>query len=59
MNFADNGRHLAEQDYAICVRQEEGEIGETRSAYSLVRKQWLLQRLRENNIKVNLKGIVK
>ncbi|KAF7281515.1 hypothetical protein GWI33_004595 [Rhynchophorus ferrugineus] len=22
MNFADNGRHLAEQDYTICVRQE-------------------------------------
>lgn len=24
MNFADNGRHLAEQDYSICMRQEEG-----------------------------------
>ncbi|CAH0564018.1 unnamed protein product [Brassicogethes aeneus] len=24
MNFADNGRHLAEQDYNICMRQEEG-----------------------------------
>ncbi|KAJ3624187.1 hypothetical protein MTP99_017832 [Tenebrio molitor] len=23
MNFADNGRHLAEQDYNICMRQEE------------------------------------
>lgn len=23
MNFADNGRHLAEQDYSICMRQEE------------------------------------
>lgn len=22
MNFADNGRHLAEQDYMICIRQE-------------------------------------
>jgi hypothetical protein len=27
MNFADNGRHLADQDYTICMRQEEGEIG--------------------------------
>lgn len=25
MNFADNGRHLADQDYTICMRQEEGE----------------------------------
>lgn len=24
MNFADNGRHLANQDYNICIRQEEG-----------------------------------
>lgn len=24
MNFADNGRHLANQDYNICMRQEEG-----------------------------------
>jgi hypothetical protein len=24
MNFADNGRHLADQDYTICMRQEEG-----------------------------------
>ncbi|KAL3272943.1 hypothetical protein HHI36_014400 [Cryptolaemus montrouzieri] len=24
MNFADNGRHLADQDYNICIRQEEG-----------------------------------
>lgn len=24
MNFADNGRHLANQDYTICVRQELG-----------------------------------
>lgn len=24
MNFAENGRHLADQDYTICVRQEEG-----------------------------------
>ncbi|XP_047106141.1 uncharacterized protein LOC124775354 [Schistocerca piceifrons] len=24
MNFADNGRHLANQDYLICVRQESG-----------------------------------
>ncbi|KAG8224759.1 hypothetical protein J437_LFUL005328 [Ladona fulva] len=24
MNFADNGRHLANQDYSICMRQEEG-----------------------------------
>ncbi|RZC34751.1 uncharacterized protein BDFB_001026, partial [Asbolus verrucosus] len=24
MNFADNGRHLADQDYNICMRQEEG-----------------------------------
>ncbi|XP_066139864.1 uncharacterized protein [Euwallacea fornicatus] len=23
-NFADNGRHLADQDYNICIRQEEG-----------------------------------
>ncbi|XP_063917357.1 uncharacterized protein LOC135133044 [Zophobas morio] len=23
MNFADNGRHLADQDYNICMRQEE------------------------------------
>lgn len=23
MNFADNGRHLANQDYSICIRQEE------------------------------------
>ncbi|XP_050298218.1 uncharacterized protein LOC126737379 isoform X2 [Anthonomus grandis grandis] len=23
MNFADNGRHLANQDYNICIRQEE------------------------------------
>ena len=23
MNFADNGRHLAEQDYNICIRQEK------------------------------------
>lgn len=22
MNFADNGRHLADQDYNICIRQE-------------------------------------
>lgn len=22
MNFADNGRHLADQDYTICMRQE-------------------------------------
>ncbi|KAF4518078.1 hypothetical protein B566_EDAN009622 [Ephemera danica] len=24
MNFAANGRHLADQDYNICIRQEEG-----------------------------------
>ena len=24
MNFADNGRHLANQDYNVCIRQEEG-----------------------------------
>jgi len=24
MNFAVNGRHLADQDYTICMRQEEG-----------------------------------
>lgn len=24
MNYADNGRHLANQDYNICMRQEEG-----------------------------------
>jgi len=24
MNFAINGRHLADQDYTICMRQEEG-----------------------------------
>lgn len=24
MNFGDNGRHLANQDYNICIRQEEG-----------------------------------
>ncbi|XP_066252681.1 uncharacterized protein [Euwallacea similis] len=24
LNFADNGRHLANQDYNICIRQEEG-----------------------------------
>nr|CAD7262098.1 unnamed protein product [Timema shepardi]CAD7403237.1 unnamed protein product [Timema cristinae] len=24
MNFGDNGRHLADQDYTICMRQEEG-----------------------------------
>lgn len=24
MNFADNGRHLADQEYNICMRQEEG-----------------------------------
>ncbi|CAG9857145.1 unnamed protein product [Phyllotreta striolata] len=24
MNFAENGRHLANQDYNICVRQDEG-----------------------------------
>lgn len=24
MNYAENGRHLAEQDYNICIRQEEG-----------------------------------
>lgn len=24
MNFADNGRHLADQDYTICIREEEG-----------------------------------
>lgn len=24
MNFADNGRHLADQEYTICMRQEEG-----------------------------------
>ncbi|XP_071451424.1 uncharacterized protein [Hetaerina americana] len=24
MNFGDNGRHLANQDYSICMRQEEG-----------------------------------
>ncbi|KAG5899796.1 hypothetical protein JTB14_006129 [Gonioctena quinquepunctata] len=24
MNFADNGRHLANQDYNICIKQEEG-----------------------------------
>lgn len=24
MNFAENGRHLANQDYTICTRQEEG-----------------------------------
>lgn len=23
MNFAENGRHLADQDYTICIRQEE------------------------------------
>lgn len=23
MNFAENGRHLADQDYMICIRQEE------------------------------------
>jgi outer membrane receptor for Fe3+-dicitrate len=39
MNFADNGRHLAEQDYTICMRQEEGEIGhlwmgEIRTSYN-------------------------
>jgi hypothetical protein len=50
MNFADNGRHLADQDYTICMRQEEGEIGplwmgETRASYTvLLRKQWLLER---------------
>ncbi|KAK6628384.1 hypothetical protein RUM43_002196 [Polyplax serrata] len=24
MNFAENGRHLANQDYTICVRQDDG-----------------------------------
>ncbi|VEN43794.1 unnamed protein product [Callosobruchus maculatus] len=24
MNFADNGRHLTNQDYEVCIRQEEG-----------------------------------
>nr|XP_023015541.1 uncharacterized protein LOC111505031 [Leptinotarsa decemlineata] len=24
MNFADNGRHLANQDYNICIKQEQG-----------------------------------
>lgn len=24
MNFAENGRHLANQDYNICMRQEQG-----------------------------------
>lgn len=24
MNFGDNGRHLADQDYSICMRQEVG-----------------------------------
>lgn len=24
MNFGDNGRHLADQDYNICVKQEDG-----------------------------------
>lgn len=24
MNFAENGRHLAEQEYTICTRQNEG-----------------------------------
>lgn len=24
MNFAENGRHLANQDYTICMRQEQG-----------------------------------
>lgn len=24
MNFADNGRHLANQEYSICMRQEKG-----------------------------------
>lgn len=27
LNFADNGRHLANQDYNICIRQEEGFCG--------------------------------
>ena len=27
MNFADNGRHLANQDYNICMRQEQGMCG--------------------------------
>jgi len=30
MNFAVNGRHLADQDYTICMRQEEGKNGHCR-----------------------------
>jgi hypothetical protein len=31
MNFAVNGRHLADQDYTICMRQEEGKSDYCRS----------------------------
>jgi len=30
MNFAVNGRHLADQDYVICMRQEQSERGTSR-----------------------------
>ena len=29
MNFAENGRHLANQDYKICMRQEKGNVPST------------------------------
>lgn len=28
MNFAINGRHLADQDYVICMRQEQSTYGQ-------------------------------
>jgi len=37
MNFADNGRHLADQDYTICMRQEEGEVDYLRESHQLQR----------------------
>ena len=42
MNFAVNGRHLADQDYTICMRQEEGKTDHCRS-YELWKQEALTQ----------------
>lgn len=38
MNFAINGRHLADQDYIICMRQAQGNNTCTQLLYICTRK---------------------
>lgn len=42
MNFAINGRHLANQDYVICIRQEQSTYGQHCVRWSKAERQRFL-----------------